>query len=301
MIGDIIQWRRGTAAAWTAANPILHGGEVGYETDTGKLKVGDGISDWTTLPYFDAGLTPVVPAALTRTDDTNLKLVLTGTPASALLQAVNIEIQWSGTLADGRIASSAYWNSKQDALGYTPVPDTRTVNGHALSSDVTVTKGDVGLGNVENTALSTWAGSNNIVTIGKIATYNGITTANNGTPISVGTPVHLTGQTSAIGATTFYTTDEDGFYTATVQLAVTTTGGTSIGCQIKFTNQADNVVKTMPSNNSNGLNQCSSASSTNAICYTITAYCKTGTAIKYVTNLSGSGQQYSLDAFVIKN
>lgn len=32
------------------------------------------------------------------------------------------------------------------------VPTTRTVNGHALSSNVTVTKGDVGLGNAENTA-----------------------------------------------------------------------------------------------------------------------------------------------------
>jgi len=46
---------------------------------------------------------------------------------------------------------------------------TRTVNGHALSADVTVTKSDVGLGNVENTALSTWAGSTAIVTIGPLA------------------------------------------------------------------------------------------------------------------------------------
>ncbi len=41
---------------------------------------------------------------------------------------------------------------KQDSLGFTPVPNTRTVAGHALSADVTVTKSDVGLGNVDNTA-----------------------------------------------------------------------------------------------------------------------------------------------------
>lgn len=35
------------------------------------------------------------------------------------------------------------------------VPTTRTVNGHALSANVTITKSDIGLGNVENTALST--------------------------------------------------------------------------------------------------------------------------------------------------
>jgi hypothetical protein len=43
------------------------------------------------------------------------------------------------------------WNAKQNALGFTAVPNTRTVAGHALSSDVTVSKTDVGLGNVPNT------------------------------------------------------------------------------------------------------------------------------------------------------
>jgi len=44
------------------------------------------------------------------------------------------------------------------------VPTTRTVNGHALSENISVTKGDLGLGNVENTAISTWAGSSNLTT-----------------------------------------------------------------------------------------------------------------------------------------
>lgn len=43
-----------------------------------------------------------------------------------------------------------------------------TVNGHALNADVTVTKSDLALGNVENTALSTWVGSGNITTLGII-------------------------------------------------------------------------------------------------------------------------------------
>jgi len=50
------------------------------------------------------------------------------------------------------------------------VPTSRTVNGHALSADVTVTKSDVGLGSVENTALSTWAGSSSVTTVGTIGT-----------------------------------------------------------------------------------------------------------------------------------
>jgi len=47
----ILQLRRGTAALWTSANPILAQGEEGYETDTGKMKIGDGITAWASLPY----------------------------------------------------------------------------------------------------------------------------------------------------------------------------------------------------------------------------------------------------------
>jgi hypothetical protein len=38
-------------------------------------------------------------------------------------------------------------NSKQDKLSYTPVPDTRTVNGKPLTENVTITKGEIGLAN----------------------------------------------------------------------------------------------------------------------------------------------------------
>jgi hypothetical protein len=47
-----IQIRRGTAANWTSANPTLAEGELGYETDTGKLKAGDGSTAWTSLDYI---------------------------------------------------------------------------------------------------------------------------------------------------------------------------------------------------------------------------------------------------------
>lgn len=46
-----IQYRRGTAAQWTSANPTLALGEPGYETDTGKFKVGTGSTAWNSLNY----------------------------------------------------------------------------------------------------------------------------------------------------------------------------------------------------------------------------------------------------------
>lgn len=51
-IYNTIQFKRGTAAAWTTANPVLTQGEPGYETDTGKLKIGDGLTHWVSLLYY---------------------------------------------------------------------------------------------------------------------------------------------------------------------------------------------------------------------------------------------------------
>jgi hypothetical protein len=50
-----IVFRRDTAAAWTTANPVLLNGELGLETDTRKLKIGDGASTWAALSYFSTG------------------------------------------------------------------------------------------------------------------------------------------------------------------------------------------------------------------------------------------------------
>jgi hypothetical protein len=61
------QLRRGSAAAWAAKNPVLAAGEPGYETGTNLLKVGDGVSPWTVLPYYGnatlPGFTGVLPIA----------------------------------------------------------------------------------------------------------------------------------------------------------------------------------------------------------------------------------------------
>jgi len=46
-----IQMRRDTAAAWTAANPVLAAGEMGLETDTTYYKIGNGSTAWNSLAY----------------------------------------------------------------------------------------------------------------------------------------------------------------------------------------------------------------------------------------------------------
>jgi len=53
----------------------------------------------------------ITPAALTKTNDTNVTLTLGGSPSTALLQGVSLTLGWTGTLADSRIASATNWNT----------------------------------------------------------------------------------------------------------------------------------------------------------------------------------------------
>ena len=47
----ILRHRRDTAANWTSNNPVLEAGQIGYETDTGRFKFGNGSTAWTSLAY----------------------------------------------------------------------------------------------------------------------------------------------------------------------------------------------------------------------------------------------------------
>ena len=57
-----IQNKYDLALAWTENNPVLFVGELGYESDTGKFKIGDGEKNWNDLPY--AASTPAEVAAI---------------------------------------------------------------------------------------------------------------------------------------------------------------------------------------------------------------------------------------------
>lgn len=46
-----LKHRTATAAEWAESNPVLLLGEIGYESDTGYFKFGDGVSSWNSLKY----------------------------------------------------------------------------------------------------------------------------------------------------------------------------------------------------------------------------------------------------------
>ena len=50
--------RRDTAANWTSTNPVLGAGELGFETNTTKFKIGDGTTAWASLNYYVSSASP---------------------------------------------------------------------------------------------------------------------------------------------------------------------------------------------------------------------------------------------------
>lgn len=54
-----IQIRNDLAATWTEKNPVLLKGEMGVETDTRKIKIGDGLNKWSALSYSGADVADI--------------------------------------------------------------------------------------------------------------------------------------------------------------------------------------------------------------------------------------------------
>ena len=108
--------RKDTAANWTAANPVLLSGEIGYETDTKKFKIGNGSTAWNSLAYL-----PIPDGSGNLTITGNLEIGSTGS------------LTFEGSTADGFETTLAVTNPTAD----------RTITLPNVSGTV-VTTGDTG-------------------------------------------------------------------------------------------------------------------------------------------------------------
>ena len=120
-----IQFRRDTAAAWTAANPTLAAGELGLETDTTYYKIGTGSTAWTSLAYG----------------------TIAGVPSSNSITSAMIV---NGTIVAGDIASDAITTAKildsnvttakiaDDAVTAAKLADTAVTAGSYTATNITV-------------------------------------------------------------------------------------------------------------------------------------------------------------------
>lgn len=111
--------RRDTAANWTTTNPTLSAGELGFETDTLKFKVGDGSTAWTSLKYSqDASLLSGTASLTSLSTSGNLTvggdLTVNGTVTSINSTTVSVDDK---NLVLGNSASSS--NTTADGGGIT--------------------------------------------------------------------------------------------------------------------------------------------------------------------------------------
>lgn len=65
----VIQFKRQTASAWTQKNPVLKIGEPGLETDTHRLKIGNGTTSWNSLPYQDTAVVDDISETIVRVNN----------------------------------------------------------------------------------------------------------------------------------------------------------------------------------------------------------------------------------------
>lgn len=159
--------RRGTAAQWTSSNPVLGLGEIGYETDTRRSKVGDGASLWAALPYW----IPTLPSgAVVGTNDsqvlTNKTIsgasnTLTNVPTSALAinNSVNAYVSTYETTTSSSFTDLATTSDSVtatiggsgmalvivSAVGYSTVNNASNDMGFAVSGSSTVAAGTNGM------------------------------------------------------------------------------------------------------------------------------------------------------------
>ena len=79
-----IQFRRGTAAQWSSTNPVLSAGELGYETDTGNFKIGNGSTAWNALLVLN-GITADSTATFTNKTISADNNTISGVAASSFV------------------------------------------------------------------------------------------------------------------------------------------------------------------------------------------------------------------------
>tara|TARA_B100001769_G_C22107524_1_gene598488 strand:+ start:954 stop:1505 length:552 start_codon:yes stop_codon:yes gene_type:complete len=101
-----MQQRRDTASGWVSANPTLLLGELGYESDTGKWKVGDGSSAWSSLAYSFSS------DAITE-GDSKAEVIDTGSDGRFVVTTENVERVRVGPAGQIGIAGANYGTSGQ--------------------------------------------------------------------------------------------------------------------------------------------------------------------------------------------
>lgn len=152
------------AATWTAKNPLLQRGEIGAESDTYRMKIGDGVTYWNDLPYSSDSIATWGDIQGDIADQTDLQNALDA-KQDVLTAGSNIQIDSDNvisatdttyTASDGvTLTGINFTNSGVRAVASGTTNGTISVNTNGTSADVAVT----GLGSAAYTSSSDYATS----------------------------------------------------------------------------------------------------------------------------------------------
>jgi len=199
-----MQQRRGTAAQWISTNsgngPILNAGEIGYETDTNKFKIGDGTNHWINLDYF-------VDANSTVNPSFGSSITFEGATADSYettLQVTDPTADRTITFPDATGTVQLRVTDVSDTeIGYldgvTSAIQTQLDDKSTASKTETFTNKSISLGS--NTVTSTLAQLNTAISDADVASLAGTETLTNKTlttPTINGPTITDTGQTPTI-------------------------------------------------------------------------------------------------------
>jgi len=168
-----IQIRRSTQGEWNNVNStVLAAGEIGYETDTGNSKIGDGSTTWANLKYqlpYNIGYRTSVLTDTLTIDNANDRVGIgAGSPTEKLSvggnAAVSGNITAGGTLGvTGNVAVNSDKFNITAASGNTTVAGTLGVTGvTTLANDLAVNGGDITTTTTTATVFNTTATTLNI-------------------------------------------------------------------------------------------------------------------------------------------
>jgi hypothetical protein len=229
-----IKLRRDTAANWVSVNPTLASGEPGLETDTLKVKYGNGIDPWVTLPYPQNNVTQAPAATLTGVtlapNVTNSSLTSVGTLVNLTVTNTitgsisgNAGTANRATAVAGGITNQLLYQTGANTTGFISVPAVSNTflswsgSGFAWVSSSTVAAAGTLTGtalasNVVTSSLTSLGTLTGLTSSGAVAvnSSSGITTSSTTFPLvnTTATTVNFAGAatTLSVGATTGTTT-----------------------------------------------------------------------------------------------
>lgn len=163
-VGTRMQQRRALAAEWSASGYVLAAGELGVTTDTGIIKIGDGVNAWSALdPAFDSQYLPllgqaadsallggisaasfvkVADTSVTATNNTYVKRTadggVKGTDATEATELTSLQ-QMQAAIGDSQKMLSSRTITSAATLALTDIGKTIYVGNTSLTTNIVVT------------------------------------------------------------------------------------------------------------------------------------------------------------------